>query len=215
LFNVYTDVANAVDKMHKPLATAVSTKRTTSVKINQGDPISILLLGVDKRPDDPGRSDSMLVVTVNPKTNKTTIVSIPRDTKTKIISSMDTKKNDITKIIAYTLKDGNYFIHWDNSEQIDEAVKSILTFKEEENLKTLKEKVIYNMNKLEDIDTLQNTDLMFAILKWFKTRELAYPTQHWLKSTMVAFYMQNPTQNINLRNIETLYNIKNSWVENK
>jgi len=36
-----------------------------------------------------------------------------------------------------------------------------------------------------------------------------------LKSTMVAFYMQNPTQNINLRNIETLYNIKNSWVENK
>jgi len=127
----------------------------------------------------------------------------------------NTQVNDITKIIAYTLKDGNYFIHWDNSEQIDEAVKSILTFKEEENLKTLKEKVIYNMNKLEDIDTLQNTDLMFAILKWFKTRELAYPTQHWLKSTMVAFYMQNPTQNINLRNIETLYNIKNSWVENK
>lgn len=99
-YNVYNNVVNAVDKMHKPISRTMSNKRTTDVKLNNGDPITILLLGVDKRKGDSGRSDSMIVATVNPKTQKTTLVSIPRDTKTKIISTTNPSKNRVTKINA-------------------------------------------------------------------------------------------------------------------
>jgi polyisoprenyl-teichoic acid--peptidoglycan teichoic acid transferase len=99
-YNVYSDVVNAVDKMHKPLTRTVSSKRTSEVKFNNQDPISILLIGVDKRPGDSGRTDSMIVATVNPKTKTTTLVSIPRDTKTRIVSTTNPSKNRITKINA-------------------------------------------------------------------------------------------------------------------
>ncbi|XJZ26974.1 LCP family protein [Bacillota bacterium Lsc_1132] len=99
-YNVYSDVVNAVDKMHKPISRTVSKKRTTEVKFNRKDPIAILLVGVDKRKGDSGRTDSMIVATVNPQTGKTTLVSIPRDTKTKIVSTTNPSKNRITKINA-------------------------------------------------------------------------------------------------------------------
>ncbi len=99
-YNVYSNVASAVDKMHNSISRTVSQKRTSAVKITQKDPISILLVGVDKRKGDSGRTDSMIVVTVNPKTKTTTMVSIPRDTKTKIVSTNNPNKNRITKINA-------------------------------------------------------------------------------------------------------------------
>jgi LCP family protein required for cell wall assembly len=99
-YNVYSDVVSAVDKMHKPLARTVSSKRTTQVKFNRQDPITILLVGVDQRPGDSGRTDSMIVATVNPKTKKTTLVSIPRDTKTRIVSTTKPSMDRITKINA-------------------------------------------------------------------------------------------------------------------
>lgn len=99
-YNIYNDVVNAVDKMHNPLSRTVSQKRTTGVKFNKQDPITILLVGVDKRKGDSGRTDSMIVATVNPKTKTTTLVSIPRDTKTKIVSTTNPSKNQITKINA-------------------------------------------------------------------------------------------------------------------
>ena len=99
-YNVYSDVVNAVDKMHKPISRTVSKKRTTEVKFNRKDPVAILLVGVDKRKGDSGRTDSMIVATVNPQTEKTTLVSIPRDTKTKIISTTNPSKNRMTKINA-------------------------------------------------------------------------------------------------------------------
>lgn len=99
-YNVYNDVVNAVDKMHKPISRTVSQKRTTEVKFSKKDPITILLVGVDKRKGDSGRTDSMIVATVNPAKKTTTLVSIPRDTKTKIVSTSKPSKNRITKINA-------------------------------------------------------------------------------------------------------------------
>lgn len=52
------------------------------------EPFSVLLLGVDSGGlgrSDQGRSDTMMVATVNPKEKKTTIVSLDRDIYTKII----------------------------------------------------------------------------------------------------------------------------------
>lgn len=51
-------------------------------------PFSILLMGIDtgdKGRVDKGRSDTMMVMTVNPTNKRTTLVSIPRDTRTEII----------------------------------------------------------------------------------------------------------------------------------
>lgn len=47
-------------------------------------PISILLMGVDQRPGDVGRSDTLMVMTLNPETKETQMVSIPRDTRVDI-----------------------------------------------------------------------------------------------------------------------------------
>ncbi|MEH7109776.1 LCP family glycopolymer transferase, partial [Bacillus sp. JJ1764] len=83
-YNVYSDVAKAVDKMNKPISREVSKKRETKVEVEKKDPISILLVGVDERDGDSGRTDSMIVVTVNPEKKSTVMLSIPRDTRTKL-----------------------------------------------------------------------------------------------------------------------------------
>lgn len=43
--------------------------------------ITVLLLGVDQRPDDPSplRTDTMIVLTVQPETNRAGMISLPRD----------------------------------------------------------------------------------------------------------------------------------------
>ncbi|MBP1765629.1 MAG: cell envelope-related transcriptional attenuator [Firmicutes bacterium] len=46
--------------------------------------INILVLGVDERGDDAGRSDTSIVVTIDTDAKKATILSIPRDTRLKI-----------------------------------------------------------------------------------------------------------------------------------
>lgn len=97
-YNVYSDVASAVDKMHKPIERKVSEKREEKVELQGKDPLSILLVGVDKRKGDSGRTDSMIVATINPNTNTTKLLSIPRDMKTKIVSNSDPSKNRTTKI---------------------------------------------------------------------------------------------------------------------
>lgn len=44
-----------------------------------GKAVNILLLGTDTRPDDPGRSDTLLLVRLDPKTKSITMLSFPRD----------------------------------------------------------------------------------------------------------------------------------------
>jgi polyisoprenyl-teichoic acid--peptidoglycan teichoic acid transferase len=84
-YNVYTDVASAVDKMNKPLAREVSKKREVQIEFKKKDPLSILLVGVDEREKDGGRTDSIIILTINPEKKTTKILSIPRDTRTKIL----------------------------------------------------------------------------------------------------------------------------------
>ena len=49
--------------------------------VEDRDRITVLLLGADQRPDDPSppRTDNMVVVTVEPKTGKVGMISLPRD----------------------------------------------------------------------------------------------------------------------------------------
>ena len=46
--------------------------------------VNILVMGVDERSDDVGRSDTMMVVTVDTSTKQVSILSVPRDTRVKI-----------------------------------------------------------------------------------------------------------------------------------
>ena len=46
--------------------------------------INIMIMGVDRRNDDVGRSDTLMVATVDPDQKKASLLSLPRDTRVKI-----------------------------------------------------------------------------------------------------------------------------------
>lgn len=81
---LFPKATSTLDEIHEPLTREVSAKRTEKVILEKQEPLSILLLGVDERQDDKGRSDTMVVLTVNPNQQSTKMVSIPRDTYTEI-----------------------------------------------------------------------------------------------------------------------------------
>ncbi|OAS87740.1 MULTISPECIES: LytR family transcriptional regulator [Metabacillus] len=84
-FYLYKSAADTVASIHEDIDREKSEKRTEEVEFTEKDPISILLMGVDEREGDAGRSDSLILMTVNPNTNTTQMVSIPRDTRTEIV----------------------------------------------------------------------------------------------------------------------------------
>ncbi|MFC7391760.1 LCP family protein [Scopulibacillus cellulosilyticus] len=97
-YYVYHSVHNTFQKINKPLKNKAD-KADIAKDIQTVKPISFLLLGVDERPGDSGRSDTMLVVTVNPKQKSAKILSIPRDTLTAIPGHG--KQNKINAAYAY------------------------------------------------------------------------------------------------------------------
>lgn len=59
--------------------------RLENISFRDGDPITILLIGVDSRPGEiGGRADTMILLTINPRSKSMHMVSIPRDTYAKI-----------------------------------------------------------------------------------------------------------------------------------
>ncbi|MFD1031881.1 LCP family glycopolymer transferase [Metaplanococcus flavidus] len=85
LFSIYSSFTSTLDEMYEPLDRPISDMRIEEVKLEERDPFSVLLLGVDEREGDRGRSDTMVVLTVNPEEETTKMLSIPRDTYTEII----------------------------------------------------------------------------------------------------------------------------------
>ncbi|MFJ5768852.1 LytR family transcriptional regulator [Psychrobacillus sp. NPDC093180] len=82
---IYKDLTETAKQMHEPIERKVSDKRKESVAFTKKEPFSVLILGVDERSYDKGRSDTMIVMTVNPTSQSTKMLSIPRDTYTEII----------------------------------------------------------------------------------------------------------------------------------
>mgnify|MGYP002757867571 FL=1 len=82
----YRDIRSTSDAIHEEVEDQ-EVMRDDAVDLGDGDPFSVLLMGIDTGEEgrvDQGRSDTMMVVTVNPHTQQSTIVSIPRDTYTEI-----------------------------------------------------------------------------------------------------------------------------------
>lgn len=88
LGKVYFDVKKTADGVYEEPTRIKSQLREKPVSVKQGEAMSILLLGIDTGEFDrteQGRSDSMMIATVNPDKKQTTIISIPRDTYTEIV----------------------------------------------------------------------------------------------------------------------------------
>jgi polyisoprenyl-teichoic acid--peptidoglycan teichoic acid transferase len=83
-FTVYKSLKSAVETMHQPIERKTD-KRTKPVELKEKEPFSVLMLGVDQRKGDKGRSDTIIVLTVNPNNNSVKMLSIPRDTRTDIV----------------------------------------------------------------------------------------------------------------------------------
>ncbi|UOQ46675.1 LCP family protein [Gracilibacillus caseinilyticus] len=70
-------------KMHDPVESIDQEK--VKQKMNASEPLNILLLGVDERGNDVGRSDALMVLNLKPETEEMQLISIPRDTRTLIV----------------------------------------------------------------------------------------------------------------------------------
>ncbi|QQZ11391.1 LytR family transcriptional regulator [Heyndrickxia vini] len=83
VYSIYHSLTKAVNTMHNPVDRKSS--RDKEIRFKDKDPISILMLGVDERKGDRGRSDTMIVLTVNPTVKSVQMLSIPRDTRVEIV----------------------------------------------------------------------------------------------------------------------------------
>lgn len=84
-YSIYKSLNETVNTMHEPISREKSEKRTNPITLEKKEPFSVLMLGVDEREGDSGRSDTLIVLTVNPTLNSVKMLSIPRDTRTEII----------------------------------------------------------------------------------------------------------------------------------
>lgn len=89
LLYMYDKVGDTVEVMHEPLARDDNPERQKKMEslFNESKSINILLLGVDQRKHDVGRSDTMILMSLNPQTNSMKMLSIPRDTYVDIAGS--------------------------------------------------------------------------------------------------------------------------------
>ena len=85
VYSIYHSLKTAVTTMHQPIERKQSEKRAEPVVLEKKDPFSVLMLGVDERQGDKGRSDTIIVLTVNPNNKSVKMLSIPRDTRTEIV----------------------------------------------------------------------------------------------------------------------------------
>jgi polyisoprenyl-teichoic acid--peptidoglycan teichoic acid transferase len=89
-YHLYSSVKDTANQMHESVK--LDTPHPKPDISQNAKPISILLMGVDERSGDVGRSDTLMVMTLNPQKKTMQLVSIPRDTRTEIIGRGTTDK---------------------------------------------------------------------------------------------------------------------------
>ncbi|MCL1696825.1 MULTISPECIES: LCP family protein [unclassified Lysinibacillus] len=81
----YYTIQKTMNKINTPLMETTGDENKEQKIVTKKDPFSVLMLGVDERKNDSGRSDTMIVITVNPEKHTMKMLSIPRDTRTEIV----------------------------------------------------------------------------------------------------------------------------------
>lgn len=96
---------NAKQTSDQMFTSAGANKRRNAQKVlEQKRPVSILLLGTDTGDlgrTYRGRTDTIMVMTINPQTKKTTLMSIPRDMKVNLPGYEDESPAKINAAYAY------------------------------------------------------------------------------------------------------------------
>lgn len=83
--------------IHNPLNREHSELRSGTVDLDKGEPFTIALFGVDSNAERASagggeRSDTIMLLSINPDKKTTEMVSIPRDTQTEIVGRGTTEK---------------------------------------------------------------------------------------------------------------------------
>ncbi|MRH41956.1 transcriptional regulator LytR [Aquibacillus halophilus] len=90
---IFNQLDNAVETMHQPLERDTEREKEMEGIFTNKEAFNVLLLGVDERTNDAGRSDTMVFLSLNPNTDSMLMMSIPRDTYTNIPGRGDDKIN--------------------------------------------------------------------------------------------------------------------------
>ncbi|WP_265455662.1 LCP family protein [Enterococcus sp. HY326] len=94
---IYFDVKSSANDTYASAerSTTLREETGTTAEISEQEPFSVLLLGIDTGAlgrDEQGRSDTMILATVNPQLGQTTMISLERDTYTEIVGHGTTEK---------------------------------------------------------------------------------------------------------------------------
>jgi polyisoprenyl-teichoic acid--peptidoglycan teichoic acid transferase len=137
LYYLYDSAKDTVIEMHEKVEID-KPKPIITGKEEDLKPISIMLLGVDEREGDSGRSDTIMIIAVDPKDDKILMFNIPRDTRTEIIGkgkddkinhayafggtqmAMDTVENFLDTPIDYYVK-----VNMESFKEIVDAVGGV------------------------------------------------------------------------------------------
>lgn len=86
VYYMWDKISDTFEAMHNPLARDENPERQKELEalFKNKQAVNILLLGVDQRKGDKGRSDTMILLSLNPKNNSMIMMSIPRDTYVNI-----------------------------------------------------------------------------------------------------------------------------------
>ncbi|WP_147802781.1 LCP family protein [Alkalicoccus halolimnae] len=102
---LYQSVEETVNSdMQVQLARDKPETRSAEVDMDNSEPVSFLLLGVDEEGEVAGRTDTIIVVTVNPADESIRMLSLPRDLRIDIPGQDDMEK--INHVHAYAGPDG-------------------------------------------------------------------------------------------------------------
>jgi LCP family protein required for cell wall assembly len=82
IFYIWYELNSTVESMHAPLERDQDPERQKEIDgtFSKNDSINALLLGIDQQESDRGRSDTIILLSINPKTESMIMLSIPRDT---------------------------------------------------------------------------------------------------------------------------------------
>ncbi|MEH7504219.1 LCP family protein [Neobacillus drentensis] len=99
-YDVFYSAKNTSNKIYQKLdiSKLKNSRQEEKIKITK-DPFTILLVGVENQDGGNGRSDVLMLFTVNPKTKQIDELSIPRDTRT-FVPAAD-KRTKITHSYSY------------------------------------------------------------------------------------------------------------------
>ncbi|GMK44850.1 transcriptional regulator LytR [Paenibacillus glycanilyticus] len=101
-WHLYGSVKETADKIYEPIQPTVYVSKDPEVTvkpqqaaqalIEKRHPFTVVVMGVDERENDKGRSDTLIVLAVNPEKKSILMFNIPRDTRTEIIGHGTTDK---------------------------------------------------------------------------------------------------------------------------